>query len=300
MEDYKDVFKKACLIQVTTSVWQYTRVLNQKVLAEKIGQENDWLRGRKFLINPELLGPIKTAVQQARKTVQNHSLPFPITGLYLVPKESLAEVDKRMVHFKDRFWTKVNEFEAMYDTGRQEARSVLGDLFNEADYPADILSKFRFDWRYFELSIPGKSKILTPEIYEREKEKFLSLMEETRELAMIALREEFAGVVSNLADRLSNDGDNTKVINNSMFNKLNEFLNEFSTRNIFMDDKLAELTEEAKALVNGASPYGLKYNDGMRRKIAEGMNNLNSVISHIEEMPRRKIRLVLTENEANQ
>ena len=51
----EDIFKKACLIQLTSSVWQCSRVLNQKIIAEKIGQENEWLRGRKFLINPELL-----------------------------------------------------------------------------------------------------------------------------------------------------------------------------------------------------------------------------------------------------
>ena len=133
MDDYKDIFKKACLIQLSSSVWQCSRVLNQKVLAQKIGQDNEWLRGRKFLINPELLGPIKTAVQQARKTVQKHALPFPITSIYLVPKESLAEIDEKLQYFKDRFWNSVQDFEALYDVGREEAASVLDDLFNESD-----------------------------------------------------------------------------------------------------------------------------------------------------------------------
>ncbi len=296
MDNYKDIFNRACLIQLSSSVWQSSRVLNQKVLAQKIGQDNEWLRGRKFLINPELLGPIKTAVQQARKTVQKYSLPFPITSIYLIPKESLAQIDERLQYFKDRFWEKVQDFEALYDVGREEAASVLDDLFNESDYPKDIIQKFKFDWRYFELSTPGKSKILSPEVYQREKEKFTSLMEETREMAMIALREEFSGVVSNLVDRLTSNDGKPKMISNNMFNKLNEFLEDFSTRNIFEDEKLIELTEEAKSVVSGISPYGLKYNDVMRKKIANGMTNLNDAIANaIEDMPRRKLQMAVNE-----
>lgn len=296
MDNHKDIFEKACLIQFSSSVWQSSRVLNHDVLAQKIGQENEWLRGRKFLINPELLGPIKTAIQQARKTIQKHSLPFPISSIYLVPKESLSEIDDKMQYFKERFWEKVDNFESMYETGREEAKSVLGDLFNESDYPTDIMSKFNFEWRYFELSTPGKSKVLSPEIYKREKEKFINLMDETRELAMVALREEFSGVISNLVDRLNSKEGTPKVISNGMFNKLNEFLDEFSTRNIFMDEKLIELTEEAKQLINGASPYGLKYNDVMRKKIANGMSDLTQSISEaIQDMPRRKLRIAVNE-----
>ena len=45
--------------------------------------------------------------------------------------------------------------------------------------------------------------LLSPEIYEREKQKFVSLMEETRELAMGALREEFGEIVKELTQKLT-------------------------------------------------------------------------------------------------
>lgn len=292
-----DIFKKACLIQLTSSVWQCSRVLNQKIMAEKIGQDNKFLVGRKYLIEPTLLGPVKTAVQQARKTVQRHSLPFPITSIYLVPKEALTEIDERLQYFKERFWQKVQDFEALYGAAKEEAAAVLGnDLFNEADYPTNILSKFKLDWRYFELSTPAKSRILSPEIYEREKEKFASLMEETREMAMIALRNEFSNVVSNLVERLTNNDGKPKMVSNAMFNKLNEFLNDFSTRNIFEDEELVGIIEQAKSVVSGVSPYGLKYNDVLQKKITKGMSEVNEAINaSIEEIPRRRIKLAANE-----
>ena len=254
------------------------------------------MRGRKFLINPELLGPVKTAVQQTRKTVQKYSLPFPITSIYLIPKESLGEIDERMQYFKSRFWDKANDFEALYESAREEAELILGNLFNESDYPTDILSKFKFEWRYFEISTPSKSKILTPEIYEREKEKFITLMDETRELSITALRIEFGAVVTNLVDRLTVDDGKPKKISNTMFNKLHEFIEDFSTRNIFEDEDLKAMTEEAKMIVSGVSPYGLKYNDLLQKKISNKMMELNhSITEAIEDMPRRKLKLAVNE-----
>ena len=119
--DHKDIFKKACLIQLSTPTWMGSKGLEQRIM-EKIGDNTEWLRGRKFLINPELLGPIHTAVHQARNMIQKHALPFPITSIYLVPKESLSLIDGRLQDFKERFWVRVAEFEEQYELARQEAK----------------------------------------------------------------------------------------------------------------------------------------------------------------------------------
>ena len=124
--DHTDVFSKACLIQLSTPTWNGSKGLEQRIM-EKIGDNTDWLRGRKFLINPELLGPVKTTVHQARNMVQRHALPFPVTGLYLVPKESLSIIDERLEEFKERFWIKVSEFEEQYENARREAKAASAD-----------------------------------------------------------------------------------------------------------------------------------------------------------------------------
>lgn len=291
--EHRDIFKKACLIQLSTSVWQCSRVIDQSIM-DKLASGNEWVKGRKFLINPELLGPIKTTVHQARNHIQRFSLPFPITSVYLVPKETLTVIDDRMEYFKTRFWDKVGEFEAVYDAALEEARDILGDLYNDSDYPLQIKKKFRFEWRYFVLEVPGKASVLTPEIYEREKQKFENLMEETRELAMAALREEFGHIVHHLVNRLNDSDGKPKVIQNSMFNKMREFLDDFNTRNLFKDEKLRELTRQAQEIIGGVSPFGMRYNDVLRKKIHNDMNRLkNDIDEAIEEIPRRKIRLAV-------
>ena len=294
--DYKDIFKKACLLQLSTSVWQCSRVLNQEVLAEKTGreiQDMSWLRGRKYLINTELLGPVKTAVQQAGNMIRKASLPFPLTGIYMIPKDSLNHVDERLQGFQTRFWSKVDDFEALYEVAREEARGILKDLFDESEYPERIRGKFNFEWRYLTLGIPGRTSILTPAIYEREREKFQKLMDETRELAVTALREEFSGIITHLVERLdSGSNGKGKTISHSMFNKLNKFMDDLGNKNLFGDAQLSELADEARDIIRGVNPSGIKYSESIRERVHNDMINIKTIIdASIEDMPRRKLRL---------
>ncbi len=292
-EDYQNVFQKACLIQLSTSVWMGSKMLDQTLMT-KVSQNSEWLRGRKFLINPELLGPLHTSTHQARNLVQQYSLPFPITSLYLIPKESLSFVDERLNYQKTLFQQKADAFIGTYELAIAEAKRNLGSLFNEADYPVDITSKFKFEWRFLTLDIPGRGSVLSPEVYEREKVKFLDMMEEARSMSAVALREEFAEIVSSLVERLNSSNGQPKTIKSSMFNKLHEFIGELTTKNIFDDEKLMELGNIARDTISGISPYGLSYNQDAKDRIKTAMTTLKeSIMESIEDLPRRKIRLAL-------
>jgi hypothetical protein len=66
----------------------------------------------------------------------------------------------------------------------------------------------------------------------------------------------------------------------------------FGSRNIFEDQVLVELSQQARDLIDGVSPGGIKKNDVMRQKIKNEMNELKLAIdAAIEDMPRRKIRM---------
>lgn len=290
--DYKELFKKACLVQLSTSVWRTSKAINQSVLAEKIGEDAEWLRGRKYLIDPTILGPVNTAAQQARNAIKKRSLPFPITGIYMVPKDSLTEIDARLKHFEEKFWNCYYEFESIYEQSTENAREILKKLFDESDYPIDIKSKFRFEWRYMTVDLPKKTTVLTPAMYEREKQKFQEMIEETRENAVIALREEFSQVVSHLVDRLNSDNDKPRVISNNLFNRINEFIDDLGTRNLFEDEELSQLAEETRGIINGINPYNLKYSQDLRNRIHDQMDNLKNTIDvSIKDMPRRKLQI---------
>jgi hypothetical protein len=66
----------------------------------------------------------------------------------------------------------------------------------------------------------------------------------------------------------------------------------FRDRNLFEDDKLAELLDQAWDVVNGLSTDELRQDANLRKYIADEMNQLRIwVDGALEDLPRRKIRL---------
>jgi len=285
------MFQRACLIQLQTSCWQGMTTLGSGLM-EKVGN-SEWLKGAKILIDPESLLPVRSVISKARVYLSKSALPFPVFGLTLVPKEIISEMDTDLRGFQEEFKVEVENFIRRYDDERHKAKMSLGDLFSDTDYPIDIRGKFRFQWRFMTLDVPTRSGILTPEIYEREKEKFRVLMDETRELATVALREEFAGMIRHMAERLNGSEDGKpKKFKSSMIGKMHEFLDTFENRNIFCDDTLSDLVSQARDVVSGLSPEELRKDENLRHYIAGEMSQLrNAIDGAIEDLPRRKIRL---------
>jgi hypothetical protein len=77
-----------------------------------------------------------------------------------------------------------------------------------------------------------------------------------------------------------------------MIEKMSEYLESFGDRNLFTDDKLAELVDQAREVVNGLSTDELRQSGNLRKYIADEMNQLRvAVDGALEDLPRRKIRL---------
>lgn len=289
-----NIFNQACLVQLATSCWNGTKALDQSVMESRFtGSESEWLSGRKCLVNPESISPIKAVVGRARTFLDKLALPFPIKGLTLVPKEMLTRIDNGLEEIKEDFLAEVELFVLGYEDERKKAEKSLGELFNEADYPIEIRQRFRFEWRFLTMDVPGKSGILSPEIYEREKEKFKAMMDETRELAIVALREEFSGLVDHMLERLTGEEDGKpKRFKASMLDKMQGFLSTFDDRNLFDDKALTDLVNTAKTIVTDVSADKLRENSKLRSRIGSKMGTLKQAVDKtLEDLPRRKIRL---------
>jgi len=155
----------------------------------------------------------------------------------------------------------------------------------------DIGSKFSFAWRFIILDVPnGNSGVLSPEVYEREKTKFVQTMEEARELAIVSLREEFSGMIQRITERFTNgNGAKSKIFKNSSVNNFYEFFETFRERNIFRDSELAELVDQAEAILGGKTAETIRSNDQLKDHIRGGMADVEKSMEDIFSQPRRRI-----------
>ena len=286
----ENIFEKGCLVQLSISKWGGVKKIDDSKLAKMV-EAHEWLTATKKLVDPESLKPICKIGNAARSYLVGVSLPFPIQGMVFAPKEMISRVDQRLEEFRAEFNEVVNLFTRDYPRLRETAMVYLGDLFNEVDYPVQVEQRFSFNWRFITLDVPnGKTGILSPELYEREKEKFIQTMEEARTLAIESLREEFASMVDRITERFSETSDGKpKVFKNATVESFYEFFETFKERNIFRDEQLAQLVERAQAVLGGVSPEGIRTNEGLRANIHVGMAEIETAMAEGLIRPRRKI-----------
>ena len=187
MATAENMFKEAALIQLTATCWQLDKKLPQSMLAD-VGNV-DFLRGRKLLLPPDSTANIKTAIGKARNYLRKVALPFPINGCMLVPKKLIPEIQEELKKIQWEYNSHVQDFLYWYPQIVKDAKNLLGELFDECDYPTKerIESRFRFQWRYIVVG-PSIARVLPPSIYKEEVEKFQSLMEQAHIEAIATLR----------------------------------------------------------------------------------------------------------------
>jgi hypothetical protein len=285
----ENMFEKGCLVQLSISKWGGVKKINDNQLAEMI-DTHEWLTATKKLVDPESLKPICKVGNAARTYLTSISLPFPIQGMVFIPKEMISRVDQRLEEFKAEFNQTITTFLHDYDRLRETAMVYLQDLFNEVDYPVHVEKKFSFAWRFIILDVPnGKSGILSPEIYEREKEKFFQTMEEARTMAIESLREEFGSMVERITERFTQSDGKPKVFKNTTVESFYEFFETFKERNIFRDEQLNELVERAQGVLGGVSAESIRTNEHLKENIRTGMAEIENAMAMALARPRRKI-----------
>ena len=286
----ENLFEKGCLVQLSASVWGATRKIDPGKITDVITSQQ-WLTASKKLVDPDALKPIKKVVNTSRSYLGGVSLPFPIQGMLFVPKEMISKVDEKLDGFKRDFNQSVESFMESYDELRKTAIMCLGELFNELDYPVDLRSKFSFIWRFVVLDVPnGNTAILAPEVYEREKEKFVLTMEQARELAVESLRTEFADLTKRINERFTTGPNGKpKVFKNATVHSFYEFFETFKERNIFRDEQLDELVDQAQAILGGNSAESIRSNSQLKEHIKTGMSEVENAMAEILSRPRRKI-----------
>ena len=287
----ENMFREAALLQLTATCWQLDKKLPQSMLAD-VGNV-DFLRGRKLLLAPDSTALIKQHIGKARNYLRKISLPFPIKGCVLVPKKLIPEIQEHLKEIEWHYNSAVEDFLYWYPQTVKDAKESLGELFDECDYPTQeaVKNKFRFQWRYITIG-PSVSRVLPPSIYKEEVKKFQELMEQARSEAITALREEFVDLVTNIADKLQNHDDGRpRRLRDAAVENLKQFLDNFSSRNIFEDAQLAELVEQCRGIITNTNANAIRGNTQVREEVHLQMEKiLAGRDASLEDLPRRRLR----------
>jgi len=275
--DPSDITSKAVLCSLMTKCWGNTKKIPIESMKKITNKEfSKRIRSNKGLIDKEALSDINSLITKARNVIKSYSLPFPIDGIFLIPKSLVVKLNEELNEVISKLKPAVDEFVSSYDEFIEEARGELEEFFNEGDYPTDIGSKFDIQYKFVELGVPSSLSEFSPDIYQQEVNKLKETFTETRNECILFLRKAF---VAELKDVLSafteeNEDGKKRILRQDTLNKVEKFFESFQSKNIFDDKELMNIIKTSKDILTGFDAKDLRNNDVLREAIGDELSKV--------------------------
>jgi hypothetical protein len=219
------------------------------------------------------------------------TLPFPESGIRLLPQNSLGLFANTMAGYREKLQEAVRELAAQYDAMKNEAQRRLGSLFNPSDYPQTLDGMFDLEVSYPTIDPPAYLMALNPEVYQQGQARVRERFEGAVELAEEAFAAELQRHVSHLGERLTglHDGQ-PKVFRDSAVENLREFFERLRQLNIRSNPELDTLVEQAQQTIAGIEPQQLRDSVRLRQMVANDFEVIQAAVGDLlVDRPRRNI-----------
>ncbi len=273
--------QKAILAHVSISLWagrkQDSRATGK--VEESFATVSDVGNySKKLLPGAVELELVKSVSSEARKFFATNTLPWLSNGGRIVSSKNYFELTQELRKRKDSFDRAVVDFLAKYSQLRIDARSKLGNLFSESDYPTtEKLSRaFSFDVTF--LPIPEVSDFRT-EVLDSEREEFTKKMKEIETGVLRDCYSRLKEVVGNAASRLNIP---EARINDSLLENISEICTLIEKLNATDDATLSATTKDVQKVVASISLDVCRENkvekDAASKKLSEINEKMNSIM----------------------
>jgi hypothetical protein len=281
------------LLNLRISMWGVSRVLPDHEY--EVDADKAMVRATKKILECpeyEFLLQLKRSIHRRLRTL---ALPGEIlrAGVYPISVGMVQTVEQTLEDFSVRWGVGVLGLGEVWDLRVREVEDRLRALYDEEDYPSWERVRGCFDvrWNYFTINTPQILQAISAKLFVREQAKATVQWNEMLDEIRDGLRLTFKELVDALVDKLTPrpDGTRKKLVG---VDRLLEFLDTFSKKDVANDKELRVLVEEVRGLLNGQDISRLRKDQGLRELIQERMQGVKVVLDTLfEDAPARQIVL---------
>lgn len=243
----KNLNEKCLLVNLSISQWT-ARKFDRKVTDEVNQNHNTSDAGRfnKLLIAKEHLEDISKLVGKVRDFHYKNTLIWSDAGERILTSKNYFEYVGQLSVFKNEFDSKVAEFVREYPAMIAEAQRRLNGLYNPADYPDDIESKFQMKTTFMPVPDSEDFRInLHDDEVKAIREQIQGEVTTRFAKASVDVYERITDQLKHMHERLS---DPEAIFKNSLFENLKELTELLPRLNVTDDPNIDALCAELRAL----------------------------------------------------
>jgi hypothetical protein len=261
---------KALLVQLNISQWtarKYDKKASRKV-AEEFHSYIDQGRYNKALLPMNgLLDRVHKKTTLIRTKFYTNTSPWGIEGTFMLSSKNYLSFTNEFRKEKGEWQYLVDDFLNNYDDLRQDAQRVLGQLYNEDDYPSqDMLArKFSMDLAIFPVpSTDFRVAIGDEELAEIQKDVERRVID-AQNHAMQDLWDRLYKQVEHMTEKLS---DPKAIFRDSMVENARELCSLLPRLNFTDDPNLENLRQQVEANIARHHPDALRNDPDLRQDTA--------------------------------
>lgn len=294
-QNTQEISQVSVLVTLSISTWDVNRQ-DRKGSASAAASNNvtdqRMCRLRKTLVpRNEALKELESRARAARTFHYDNTHAWLHDGPRILTRKNFDTYMATMRDYKIRFEAAVLNFIAQFDTSKEKARAVLGDLYNEQDYPKrDVLAAaYKFDT--FVQPLPLASSLLDLGLDSAEGEALRLRMEQeltdTFARANRRVFDDFRARLEKLHAKTSDPVAHVMEEHLEGVRKLGELLPRI---NLLGNTALDDLAAQVLAALTGVTAEGVKGNPTTRGRIAYEMGIALSALDRIKAAPESLAR----------
>jgi len=265
--------KNAILVTLNISNWDANR--QDKRVSQDVADANDvkdkrLCRLRKSLLpKTDVMDRLFSVIRAARTFHYENTHAWMHDGPRILLTANFDAYMTQMRRYKSDFENGVLDFLAQYDTIKGEAASVLGKLYDPADYPNQAALKSRYAFEIKAQPMPASTGLLELGLDPAEADAMRSKLEaDMHETYARANRRNFEDLYERLAKLTSKLGDEKAYVKEETIAGVRDLAALLPRMNIMNDERLDMLSERLQKSLAGISAEAVKLNPDTRQRVA--------------------------------
>jgi hypothetical protein len=268
---------RAMLCSLSISMWSARKhdPDASEEIAARHGAQSDSGRYHKVLLPKQALAEIQKIVSEARQEHYFITLPWDDNGYRVLPAPAYMDHVAKMRGLSNRFSAAVDDLARQFRTLVVQAKTRLGGLFRESDYPTpdELRAKFSFDTKVLPLPDAGDFRVaLGNEEKDRIKRQITAAVEASLQVGARELWFRLYEAVQHLADRLTAykvTGEGIEhPFRDTVISKLVRLVDVLPKLNITNDPELERMAEQVKTSLL-VDPNSLRRSESVRVETAK-------------------------------
>lgn len=276
------------LMLVSLNVASWSARKTDKKVSQEVAQahaaEGGNISTRKSLVAKDALVARERIVNQARAYHYARTTPWSISGLAVISNELFLEYAETMGRFQAQAQEALDKFLEAYPQHVENARAILGTMYDSDDYPPveEVRRRFAFSWSVAPL--PEGHHLISDALSEGERELRESLATEVDEQVRESLEEATRGLWARLYDavnairvKMTEEGkgkNGAPIFRDTLISNLGEIVDVLPKLNPTGDPDLTRLAEEARLRLAGMRPGDLRDYPAKRTEAAQAADDL--------------------------